>query len=94
MHALIRERPQAARLAICLALFLSGMSKSDAAKRLKCTHGTLLRWIAMLKLEKRIELMTNDAIKNGWHHGRKGGRPKGATVANGAAPRNSRVKST
>ncbi len=91
ISALIRVQPAEAAKRILAALRETGMHKGEAAKRLGCAHSTLLSWIAQLHLAQKIEALAEKARKEGWHHGRLGGRPPGTTVANGAAPRGSRV---
>ena len=92
ISALIRVGNRAkAKEHILNALRASKMHKGDAVKRLRCAHTTYLFWVEQLGLAKVIEVLEAKAKKEGWHHGRKGGRPLGTTVANGAAPRGSRV---
>jgi len=89
--ALIRVNPEEAKRRILAALRETGMHKALAAKKIGCAHSTLIAWIAQLEMAKAIDTLVAKAQKEGWHHDRKGGRPTGTTVANGAAPRGSRV---
>jgi predicted transcriptional regulator len=89
INALITIDPNKAKDAICAALRDAGMHKGNAADRLGCTHSTLLRWIAKLDLDARIEKMLKQAEKDGSRFNGRTGRPQGATVENGAAPRGS-----
>ncbi len=89
--ALIRVSPGKARETILDVLRRAGMHQGDAAREFGCAHTTLRRWISKLALEGEIEEMEARAREEGWHHGRLGGRPKGATVAAGAAPRGSKT---
>ena len=91
ISAYIRVKPEEAKKRLLAALREAGMHKGEAAKALGCAYTTLLKWIDKLDLEETIQSMTERAEREGWHHGRKGGRPVGSTVANGAAPRGSRV---
>ena len=63
------------------------MHKSNTAKALGCTHGTLLRWIAKLKMVVEVQVLTAKAPTEEWYFAGNRGRPKGSTVANGASPR-------
>lgn len=92
--ALMVIDPVSARHRIVEALRASGMHMGEAAASLGCSYMTLQRWIAKLDLGAQVEVMKTKSVKEGWHHGRKGGRPLGATVANGAAPRGSKTKTT
>jgi len=87
IQGLIIAEPEKARKKILSALEASRMHMGDAAKRLGCAHSTLLRWIAQLALARPIEVLKARAIRQGWHHNKIGGRPKGSTVETGAAPR-------
>lgn len=87
INYLITLDPTAARERILEALRKAKLHKEDAAKSLDCNYGTLLRWIKRLSLEKKIAMLTKQAKKEGWFHGRTGGRPLGSTVENGATPR-------
>ncbi len=81
MRALITVEPGKAKEKILAALKTSKVHMATAAAALGCTHGTLLRWIADLELTRAVEQMKGKAIKEGWHHGRKGGRPVGKTAS-------------
>lgn len=89
INALILIDPAKAKDTIFEALRSAGMHKGNAAKKLGCTHSTLLRWIDKLQLDAAIEKMLKQAEKKGWRYNGRTGRPKGATVENGAAPRGS-----
>lgn len=89
---LIAVDPTKAKAKILQALKAARMHKAVATKEIGCSHGTFLRWIVRLGMQQEIEEMAAKAVKEGWHHEERGGRPQGSTVANGAAPRNSRTK--
>lgn len=89
--ALIVADPKQARARLIERLRKARMHKGDCAAAIGCAHSTLLRWIRKLRLEPEIEKLEARARREGWHHGRVGGRPEGSTVANGAAPRGSRL---
>lgn len=89
INALITIDPAKAKDAICTALRAAGMHKGNAAKELGCTHSTLLRWIEKLDLAAEIAKLMAQAEKKGWRYNGRTGRPKGATVKNGAKPRGS-----
>ncbi len=76
MGYLIRFDPAEAKKRILEALRLEGVHKGNASTRLGCRHGTLIRWIEQLKLAPAIATMTARAVREGWHHGHVGGRPK------------------
>lgn len=76
---LIHTHPEAARKQILDALRKSGMHKGEASKLLSIAHPTLLRYIAALRLADEIDRLVEVARREGWHHGRIGGRPAGAT---------------
>lgn len=86
VNALISVDPEKAKAKILAALKKAKWHKEDAAKVLDCNYVTLLRWITRLRMEKKIASETKLAKKAGTFHDRKGGRPKGTTVANGASP--------
>ena len=90
ISALIRVNPKEAKRRILAALRQTKMHKGDAAKLIGCVPSTFISWITQLDLAPEIERLAKKARTEGWHHGRKGGRPVGSTVANGAAPRGSR----
>lgn len=94
ISALIRIDPAAASKQLLDVLESKGMHKGEAAKAIGCAHSTLLAWIKQLNLFDKIAKLETTAIEKGWHHGRKGGRPEGSTVANGAAPRTVAAKTT
>jgi len=94
IRALIVANPILAIAEIRTVLIACGMCKSDVAKHFGCTHGTFLRWLNMLGLEEEVDLLSEQAKREGWSHNRRGGRPKGSTVRNGARRRNTRVKSS
>lgn len=87
INYLIALNPSEAKERILKALRKAKLHKEDAAKILECNYGTLLRWIKRLSLETQIKKMSKAAKKEGWFHGKTGGRPIGSTVENGAAPR-------
>lgn len=90
--ALIIADPAKAKTKILVALQATGMHMVEAAKRLGCDNSTLLRWIDRLGMKRDVERMRARAEREGWHHKKHGGRPKGTTVANGAtAPRGSKA---
>lgn len=90
ISALIRVAPKEAEKKVLAALRARKMHKGDASKLLGCAHSTLIDWIRLLGLAPKIEKLDAQAKKEGWHHGRNGGRPRGSTVENGAAPRGSK----
>ncbi len=90
INALITVEPAKAKKIILAALKVAGMHKGRASKELSCAHSTLLRWIEKLSLDAEIAQMMEVAERRGWRHNGRTGRPKGSTVANGAAPRTSR----
>ena len=92
VNALISVDPEKAKSRILTALKKSKWHKEDAAKILDCNYVTLLRWITRLRLEKKIASETKFAKKAGTFHDRKGGRPLGSTVANGAKTPKKRAK--
>lgn len=94
MQGLIIAFPDKARAKIIAALKKNGVHMGKASKALACSHVTLLRWIVKLGLEKEVEKMKKEAIKAGTYAGIGTGRPRGTTVANGAAPRGSKVSAT
>ena len=87
--ALIIVDPKAAKLRILDHLRRAKMHRGDAAIAIGCAHSTFLSWVRKLDLEDEIGRLERKAKREGWHHGRIGGRPLGSTVENGAAPRNS-----
>lgn len=91
ISALIRVQPKEAAKKVLAFLKDAKMHKGDAARQIGCAHSTLISWIRQLELAPEIEKLEAKAKKDGWHHGRVGGRPLGSTVANGAAPRGSKV---
>lgn len=90
INALISIDPEKAKDLILSALKKAKMHREEAAANLDCNYGTLLRWIVRLSMQREIARLTKAAKKEGWYHGRKGGRPTGTTIANGAARRGSR----
>lgn len=86
IFALIIADPPRASKIILGSLKENGMHKGQTAEALGCTHGTLLRWIAKLELSDQIDRMVEKADTQGWRHNGRTGRPRGTTVANGAAP--------
>ena len=93
INALISIDPTKAKKTILAALKKAKMHKEDAAKLLGCNYVTLLRWISRLDMEAEIEEANTLAKKQGKFHDRKGGRPLGTTVANGAArPQRTKVR--
>lgn len=93
INALISINPEKAKKTILSALKKARMHKEDAAAELGCNYVTLLRWISRLSMEKDIEAANDLAKKQGKFHDRKGGRPVGTTVANGAArPKRTKAK--
>jgi hypothetical protein len=80
MHALIQIDPAKAKAKILATLREAKAHKGDAAAKLGCAHGTLLRWIAELDLGRAVEMQLAKAIREGWHHQRNRkstGRPRG-----------------
>lgn len=76
LTAMIRINPAGARTKILDALREAGMHKGRAATALECRHQTLTQWIERLELGAEVEKMTARALKDGWHHGNVGGRPR------------------
>jgi transposase len=78
LSALIEAKPKEAAERIMVALRQAKAHKADAAKRLGCSHQTLLRWIAKLGIGAQVDKLIARAEREGWHHGRTGGRPQGS----------------
>lgn len=76
MGYLIRFDQLEAKKRLLAALRKAGTHKGDAAKIFECNHKTLIRWIDELGISGDVEAMIATAIKEGWHHGRVGGRPR------------------
>lgn len=87
IQILILSDPDKARRVILKSLRDSGMHLGEVERRLGCSRPTLLRWIERLALQETVEELREEALRDGWHHDRRGGRPKGSTVAAGAKPR-------
>ncbi len=72
---LIKVHPNQAKVKILDALRKAKMHKGNAAVILGCRHATLLDWLTVLDLHKTVERMIVQAKREGWFHGRVGGRP-------------------
>jgi len=90
INALITLEPAKAKKIILAAFKESKMHRQDAAKALECNYGTLLRWIDRLGIHDEINRMTKLSKKEGWHHGRKGGRPVGTGTKKATAKKASK----
>lgn len=77
MRYMILVEPEKAKREIIRALRKTGMHRAQAAAELGCAHSTFLKWIEQLKMADEIEALEETSIRNGWHHGSVGGRPKG-----------------
>lgn len=86
LGSLIEYKPKEATERILNALREAKAHKADAAKLLGCSHGTLLRWIAKLGIGPQIDKLVAKAEREGWHHGRTGGRPRGSVKVKAARP--------
>lgn len=73
---LIHTDPKAARDQILEAFRAEKMHVGNAAKRIGCTHGTLLIWIAKLEMGPAVAKLKKLAEREGWHHENHGGRPR------------------
>lgn len=49
--------------------------RSEAARILGCDRETLAIWVRRLALEAQLTKLEAQAKRQGWHHGRVGGRP-------------------
>jgi transposase len=72
---LVTLDPIQARERVLDALRGAGMHRRAAAEALGCTVQTLLRWIEALGLGREVARLSVLAARDGWHHGRTGGRP-------------------
>lgn len=73
---LIHTDPNEAKNQILEALRTEKMHIGNAAHRIGCTHGTLLIWMKKLEMQKAVDKLKATALKEGWHHEERGGRPK------------------
>lgn len=74
--ALALVRPEEARVAILRAMRLAGAHRARAAEALGCSRATFARLVARLGMEGELERLEREALRNGTHHGRLGGRPR------------------
>lgn len=74
MGALIMLDPAAARVQMMDAYQAAGCSKRDASIILGCNEHTFQNWTKKLGIEKDLETMRKRAVKEGWYHGRHGGK--------------------
>lgn len=79
MAAMIMVDPAKARREILVAFRNAGASRGDAAVNLGATRNTFARWVEALGLVDELAEVEARAVKQGWHHGRVGGRPMGST---------------
>lgn len=76
LRHLIHVDPKAAGDQILKAIWDAQCHKGNAAKALGCRHGTMLKWIAKLGIEERVEQLIERAKKSG-HYGVSRGSPNG-----------------
>jgi uncharacterized protein YjcR len=75
INALISIDPKLAKKRIIDVMREAQMHRRAAAKKLGCDYATLHRWIKRLELETTLERLMVKAKREGWFHGRTGGRP-------------------
>lgn len=76
-RALVSRDPDEARKTILRAYRSQGACLRDAAEELGITERTLHRWVQELKMRSELETLRNQALDEGWHHGRVGGWKRG-----------------
>ena len=67
--------PEEAKRRIVEALQASGCHRDEAASAMGCSKHTLWRWIVSLDLEATITKLEKRAVREGWHHGKRGRPP-------------------
>jgi transposase len=85
--ALIQVLPNEARKRIVDLYVKARCSQYDAAKIAGCDHHTFARWVSALDIREALREIERRALAEGWHHGKRGGRPpKPSSSKRGAAP--------
>lgn len=92
INALISIDPNLAKQRILATLREAKMHRGLAAEKLGCNYATLHRWIKRLELDGSIAFLAAKAKREGWFHGRTGGRPHGKVAKKSRAKK--RVKSS
>ena len=73
MAALIQVDPTKAKKQIVDAYVKAKCHFGEAAKALGCHQHTLGRWAEALGIQEQLKKIAERALKEGWHHGRRGG---------------------
>jgi DNA-binding XRE family transcriptional regulator len=78
LSTLVAANAREARARIVEAYMDAGCSRQDAAHALGVSKRTLARFVDSLELTAKLATLEAKALRDGWHHGRLGGRPLGA----------------
>jgi hypothetical protein len=73
--ALVICDPDRARREIIRAFRDSGANRQDTAAALGVGRNALTKYVATLGITEELNELEDTAKRNGWHHGRVGGRP-------------------
>lgn len=73
---LIDAAPKQATERILTEFRKAKCSQVLAAQRLGVAESTLIRWVERLGLAPKLAAIVKTAIREGWHHGEKRGRPR------------------
>lgn len=87
---MVRLDPKKLERIMIAALRKAGMHRGGAAADLGVSHAAISRWITRLGIGDQVAELEQRALKEGWHHGRRGGRPLGATDSVERRPRSDR----
>jgi hypothetical protein len=74
----VHNEPAKARDAIIAAFKRAQCNREVTAKLLKISKRSLSRYIELLEMSAKLDALEVKAIRDGWHHGKLGGRPLGA----------------
>lgn len=69
MTALIQVAPDAARKEILRAFVEARCHQGEASRILGCEQHTFINWVNRLGMRADLEVVTEAAKKEGWHHG-------------------------
>lgn len=75
--------PNDARTQIEAAFRKCGAHHERTARELGVNKRTFARVVDALNMRHRLARLTEEAIKKGWHHGERGGRPPKVAGAEG-----------